>query len=140
MVRMSIPSRARSVIASVAVLAAVGGTVLAGCTAGGAASSGSDGGSAPGTSAAPPQTVPQSSTPNWTPGTGELAGLECASLQVPLNYADPAGKKISIALSMIPATAPADQRQGVMLVNPGGPGAAGRSLAAEVAQGLGPPV
>src|SRR3984957_12847723 len=152
MVRMSIPSRARSVIASVAVLAAVGGTVLSGCTAGGAASSGSDGASAPGTSAAPAQSVPasagyaagssaivpQSSTLNWTPCTGELAGLECASLQVPLNYADPAGKKISIALSMIPATAPADQRQGVMLVNPGGPGAAGRSLAADVEQGLRP--
>ena len=151
---MSIPSRARSVIASVAVLAAVGGTVLAGCTAGGAASSGSDGASAPGTSAAPAQSVPasagyaagssaivpQSSTLNWTPCTGELAGLECASLQVPLNYADPAGKKISIALSMIPATAPADQRQGVMLVNPGGPGAAGRSLAADVEQGLSPQV
>jgi pimeloyl-ACP methyl ester carboxylesterase len=153
---MSIPRRARSVIASVAVLAAAAGT--AACTAGGASSSGSEGasasGSAPSTSAAPAQSVPasagyaagssaivpQSSTVNWTPCTGGLAGLECASLQVPLNYADPKGKKISIALSMIPATAPAGQRQGVMLVNPGGPGAAGRSLAADVGEGLSPQV
>ncbi|HEY0935127.1 MAG TPA: alpha/beta hydrolase, partial [Trebonia sp.] len=39
-----------------------------------------------------------------------------------------------------PATAPAAQQQGVMLVNPGGPGAPGRSLAAYVAQGVSPRV
>jgi pimeloyl-ACP methyl ester carboxylesterase len=126
------------VISSIAVLVAAGGTVLTACTAGGA-SSGNEGASAsagaPGTSAAP-----QSSTLDWTPCTGDLAGLECASLQVPLNYADPGGRKITIALSMIPATAPASERQGVMLVNPGGPGAAGRSLAAGVEEGLSPQV
>ena len=57
-------------------------------------------------------------------------------LSVPLDYADPGGRHISLALDMIPATAPADQRQGVMLVNPGGPGASGLSLAAVVAAGL----
>jgi pimeloyl-ACP methyl ester carboxylesterase len=36
----------------------------------------------------------------------------------------------------VPATAPADQRQGVLLVNPGGPGGPGLSLAATVAEGL----
>jgi hypothetical protein len=56
-------------------------------------------------------------------------------LSVPLNYADPGGRHISLALDMIPATAPADQQQGVMLVNPGGPGASGLSLAAVVAEG-----
>ncbi len=45
---------------------------------------------------------------------------------MPLNYADPGGRKITLALSEIPATAPAGQRQGVLLVNPGGPGASGR--------------
>ncbi len=73
---------------------------------------------------------------HWQACPGQLAGLRCTSLQVPLNYADPAGRKITIALSMAPATAPASQQQGVMLVNPGGPGASGRYLAAAVAGGI----
>ena len=51
-------------------------------------------------------------------------GPECATLAVPLNYADPGGRKITLALSMIPATAPAARQQGVLLVNPGGTGRA----------------
>jgi pimeloyl-ACP methyl ester carboxylesterase len=66
--------------------------------------------------------------------------LQCASLQVPLNYAHPAGRKITLALSEILATAPPAQRQGVLLVNPGGPGASGLSFAQEVAAGLSPQV
>jgi len=66
--------------------------------------------------------------------------MKCASLPVPLNYADPSGRKITIALSMVPATAPRSQQQGIMLVNPGGPGASGRSLAQVVATTLDPKV
>jgi pimeloyl-ACP methyl ester carboxylesterase len=66
--------------------------------------------------------------------------LQCASLQVPLNYRKPDGRRITLALSEVPATAPAGRRQGVLLVNPGGPGGAGRSLAAFVAEGLDPAV
>jgi pimeloyl-ACP methyl ester carboxylesterase len=66
--------------------------------------------------------------------------MRCASLSVPLNYADPGGRKITLALSEIPATAPAAQRQGVLLVNPGGPGAPGLSFAASTASGLAPSV
>ncbi|MGH3251394.1 MAG: alpha/beta fold hydrolase, partial [Trebonia sp.] len=84
--------------------------------------------------------VPQASTMHWKACGGQLAGLQCASLQVPLNYADPGGRKITLALSMVPATAPAAEQQGVMLVNPGGPGAAGRSLAGDVAAGISPQV
>jgi pimeloyl-ACP methyl ester carboxylesterase len=62
--------------------------------------------------------------------------MECASLPVPLDYRHPAGRKINLALSMVPATAPASQQQGDLLVNPGGPGGSGRSLAAVVAYGL----
>ena len=58
-------------------------------------------------------------------------------LSVPVNYAQPGGRHISLALDMIPATAPKSRQQGVLLVNPGGPGASGLSLASEVAQGLG---
>ena len=84
--------------------------------------------------------VPKSSTLRWSQCGGQLGGAECATLAVPLNYADPGGRKITLALSMIPATAPAARQQGVLLVNPGGPGEPGRSLAATVAAGLSPQV
>jgi pimeloyl-ACP methyl ester carboxylesterase len=65
---------------------------------------------------------------------------ECATLSVPVDYAKPDGRHISLALDMIPATAPKSQQQGILLVNPGGPGGSGLPLAAEVAQGLSPGV
>jgi pimeloyl-ACP methyl ester carboxylesterase len=73
-------------------------------------------------------------------GAPDAKRLRCSSLQVPLNYADPGGRKITLALSEIPATAPAAQQQGVLLVNPGGPGAGGLSFAATTAAGLEPSV
>ena len=66
--------------------------------------------------------------------------MQCASLKVPLDYRNPGGRKITLALSRVPATAPASQRQGALLVNPGGPGGSGLSLAAVVASGLAPSV
>jgi len=62
--------------------------------------------------------------------------MQCASLAVPLDYRHPSGRKITLALSMVPATAPQDERQGDLLVNPGGPGGAGRYLAASAAFSL----
>jgi pimeloyl-ACP methyl ester carboxylesterase len=79
------------------------------------------------------------STVQWHHCSGALAkeGVpDCAMLSVPLNYADPGGKHISLALDMVPATAPASQQQGIMLVNPGGPGASGLPWAPAIAQGL----
>ena len=84
--------------------------------------------------------IPVASTLHWSSCGGSLPGLQCSTLQVPLNYADPGGRKITLALSMAPATAPTSQQQGVLLVNPGGPGAPGRSLAGAVAAGLNPQV
>jgi pimeloyl-ACP methyl ester carboxylesterase len=84
--------------------------------------------------------IPVASTLHWRSCGSSLPGLQCSSLQVPLNYADPSGRKITLALSMVPATAPQSQQQGVLLVNPGGPGAPGRSLAADIAAGLNPQV
>jgi pimeloyl-ACP methyl ester carboxylesterase len=78
-----------------------------------------------------------SSVGNGVPGA---SALRCADLQVPLNYEQPGGRKITLALSELPATAPASQRQGVLLVNPGGPGASGLSLPATVAGVLSRPV
>ena len=77
---------------------------------------------------------------HWQSCPDEGSSALCAKLQVPLNYADPAGRKITLALSEIPATAPPGKRQGVLLVNPGGPGGSGLSLASFVASGLEPSV
>lgn len=52
--------------------------------------------------------------------------LECASVTVPLDYADPGGDTAQIAISRSPATG---ARLGSLLVNPGGPGASGLSSA-----------
>ena len=60
--------------------------------------------------------------------------MKCANLSVPLNYSDPSGRKITLALAEVPASVPASQQLGDLLVNPGGPGASGLSLAAEAAQ------
>jgi pimeloyl-ACP methyl ester carboxylesterase len=73
----------------------------------------------------------------WKPCTEEgLEGMECATLQVPLDYKNPKGTKISIALSRFKHTGPDSGFQGVLLTNPGGPGGEGRSFAAGVASDL----
>ncbi len=87
--------------------------------------------------------VPTRSTLRWHACTGQLASYgvpDCTMLSVPLDYADPHGRHISLALDMVPATAPASQQQGVLLVNPGGPGGDGLPWAAIAAQGLSPGV
>jgi pimeloyl-ACP methyl ester carboxylesterase len=128
-----------------AVTGAAGAALLAvaGCTASGGATTGS-GGTATGSSAS---TAPGSAT--GSPGASALAwhscsiqgtSLQCARVSVPLNYAHPAGRKITLALSRVQATAPPSQQQGDLLVNPGGPGGSGLSLAAFVADGLSPQV
>lgn len=58
------------------------------------------------------------STLAWTPCNVDF---ECASVEVPVDYAAPEGDKISIALLRAPAGNP-DERVGTILVNPGGPG------------------
>jgi len=52
-------------------------------------------------------------------------GAECGFLSVPLDYSRPAGPKVKLALSRMRHTVPDDQYQGIMLANPGGPGASG---------------
>jgi pimeloyl-ACP methyl ester carboxylesterase len=87
--------------------------------------------------------VPTASTLHWHSCPPQLAQLgvpDCTSLSVPLNYADPGGRHISLALDMVPATASPSQQQGIMLVNPGGPGASGLPWAPALAQGLSPSV
>jgi pimeloyl-ACP methyl ester carboxylesterase len=128
--------RARGLLAG----AALALIAIAGCTQGSqpSPSSGHHGGSsggAQGTSGSAHQ-----AGLNWRACGNSGSRLRCANLRVPLNYNRPSGRTITLALSEVPATAPPSQRQGVLLVNPGGPGGSGLSLAPFVAQGLSPAV
>jgi pimeloyl-ACP methyl ester carboxylesterase len=67
-------------------------------------------------------------------GTSDYPALQCASLRVPLDHARPAGRQITLALSRVPHTA--RTFQGPLLVNPGGPGGSGLTLAGFVASAL----
>lgn len=84
-------------------------------------------------SALPGPDVSGAASPNGPPSPATLlwgpceAGVEpvyqCATLGVPLDYTDPAGATVGVALIRYPAD-PA-RRDGAVLLNPGGPGAAG---------------
>jgi pimeloyl-ACP methyl ester carboxylesterase len=56
------------------------------------------------------------------------AGAKCGYLSVPLNYGDPRGPKIKIAVSRILHTSSAKNYRGIILTNPGGPGGSGLDL------------
>lgn len=61
----------------------------------------------------------------WKPCHAEVGPrFQCATAQVPLDYDRPRGATISIALTRLPATDPA-QRIGSLFLNPGGPGGSG---------------
>ncbi|RYC10564.1 alpha/beta hydrolase [Nocardioides zhouii] len=63
---------------------------------------------------------------DWSP-CDDYADYDCGTLTVPVDYAEPAGETIDLALLRVPATG---SRVGSMVVNPGGPGAPGTSYAA----------
>ncbi|WP_223830539.1 alpha/beta fold hydrolase [Nocardiopsis quinghaiensis] len=64
----------------------------------------------------------------WAPCTEEaLQGLECAGVEVPLDYSDPGGERVTVAISRARASDP-DRRRGILLTNPGGPGGHGRYM------------
>ncbi|MFE4449279.1 alpha/beta hydrolase [Streptomyces sp. NPDC056796] len=58
--------------------------------------------------------------------------LECSTLEVPLDYRDPGGRQIEIAVSRLTSEKPS-ARRGVLLTNPGGPGGAGLTYPAVLA-------
>jgi pimeloyl-ACP methyl ester carboxylesterase len=64
-------------------------------------------------------------------------GLQCATLDVPLDYRNPHGATIQLAVSRLPSPNPA-KRRGVLLMNPGGPGGPGLALPVGFAN-AGPP-
>ncbi|GAA1019013.1 peptidase [Acrocarpospora pleiomorpha] len=84
----------------------------------------------PGGASARPQSIA------WV-ACGGASRAECGSVRVPLDPAEPYGQQITIAVNRIKGSAPRDGNHlGVLLVNPGGPGASGTALAAYVATKL----
>ena len=140
--------RGRTGWAAAAVLTVTALLGAGACSAGGTSSGQA---TPPATGNAPAGGAPQATEPvvparsklRWRSCAGALRrdGVpDCTTLSVPVDYAKPGGRHISLALDMIPATVPKSQQQGILLVNPGGPGASGLSLSAGVAQGLSPAV
>ncbi len=84
---------------------------------------------------APATPNPDTGTLEWSPCAGvaaEMAGLECATLVVPLDHAVPDGETIDIAVARA-ATADDDLRIGSLVFNPGGPGGSGIEFLTNVA-------
>ncbi len=55
---------------------------------------------------------------------GDGSGHECATVEVPVDYAKPSGDRFTLAVRKAPAT-DGGQRIGSLLINPGGPGGSG---------------
>jgi pimeloyl-ACP methyl ester carboxylesterase len=77
---------------------------------------------------APPATTTTPPAPP-APSTGTLAwtkcgSLQCATLRVPVDYANPGGATLDLALARRPARTPS-ARLGSLVFNPGGPGDSG---------------
>ncbi|WP_176968616.1 alpha/beta fold hydrolase [Amycolatopsis xylanica] len=86
-------------------------------------------GVAPAEAAAPPGRV------QWRPCPQD-ATADCATLLLPIDYADPKLGTFPLAVARRKATDPA-KRTGVLMLNPGGPGASGVNLALKSDQLLG---
>lgn len=61
-------------------------------------------------------------------GLLDAIGAQCAMVKVPLSYRHPHRAKIKIAISRLRHTSSRAKYQGIMLVNPGGPGGSGLYL------------
>jgi len=57
----------------------------------------------------------------------DAASAQCGEVTVPVDYTQPRGRTMTVALDRIRATDPA-ARRGVLFLNPGGPGASGMEL------------
>ncbi len=73
----------------------------------------------PGVSLATPAPA---TTVKWVECPADVAapGVECGTLQVPLDYQEPRGRKIELMISRLASQNP-EKRRGVLLTNPGGP-------------------
>jgi pimeloyl-ACP methyl ester carboxylesterase len=132
--------------ASLAVVAVAAPLLLAGCVG---SSSGAGGSIPPATPL--PTTVSSPTTTTDPAARPELArfygqavswsscgdGFECAKVTVPVDWSQPSGATIQLALKRLPA---AGKKIGSLLVNPGGPGVSGLSFVDQARQQFGEPV
>lgn len=86
---------------------------------------------APGTASSAPaspgaRTATTQAALTWgdCPAAVAAPGLECGLIDVPLDYAEPDGRTIEVAVSRLASTDP-ERRRGVLLTNTGGPGGEG---------------
>ncbi|WP_252375047.1 MULTISPECIES: alpha/beta hydrolase [unclassified Nonomuraea] len=83
-----------------------------------------------GTSAAAPTAAESAAEVSWGECPKDVvtaaapSKLDCATVPVPLDYADPASGEIKIMISRLASKKPA-KRRGILLLNPGGPGGSG---------------
>ncbi|MBE1532904.1 alpha/beta hydrolase [Actinomadura algeriensis] len=71
--------------------------------------------------------------PDWRDCGG---GFQCATVQVPLDYAEPQGEKVGIAVIRLPAQNKSE-RIGSLFTNPGGPGGSGVDFVRQAAAAFG---
>ncbi|MFF3216226.1 alpha/beta hydrolase [Streptomyces sp. NPDC002886] len=109
---------------------AAAGLLLSGCTSGGSGTpraAASSGGASPAASAAP-TAVSAALRPYYDQKLSwrecGVPGFDCTTMKVPLDYENPGGGDIDIAVSRRKATDPS-KRLGSLVVNPGGPGGSG---------------
>ena len=77
----------------------------------------------------PVASLPDIAPIDWGDCDAQAAPWQCATIEVPLDYrADAGSETISIAVTRLPASVPAD-RIGSLVLNPGGPGGSGLDLA-----------
>ncbi len=136
--RLDRPCRRRSATATLAAMAMIGLNV-AGATTANATTT------VPAAAAASPSLARFTSQPlTWhtcTTGTGDAEGgaldaahAQCTTITVPLDYARPQGKTITLAISRLKATS-TSTRRGVLMLNPGGPGEQALTEPLDIAHG-----
>ena len=82
---------------------------------------------------APATADPPPAATAWAPcPDGAEIGMECAALDVPVDPAEPEGRRITLQLGRLPATGSAE---GSVLTNFGGPGPSGIDMLREMAHG-----
>ncbi|MEV5084590.1 hypothetical protein AB0K74_39440, partial [Streptomyces sp. NPDC056159] len=69
---------------------------------------------------------------------GLVKPIQCGYVSVPLDYADPYGKQIKLAVDRIGNTGTKEERQGALVYNPGGPGGSGLRFPTRVTNSLVP--
>ncbi len=122
----------RSRLSPLALLMAV--VVLAGCSADGSGPVAASRQSAARSSTEP--ATADGATIAWSAcrgGVAALTNLQCATVRVPLDPAEPRGDTIDLAVARSRATGSASERLGSLVMNPGGPGGSGIEFLANAA-------